>query len=132
MNSRFRQAVALLLIFSTTGCSAMAPVAQPKNFVEARRPEVVWLTTTDEPVMKQLDGPKLQGDTIVGFIEGEYTEIPLVNVKAMQAKQYSRKKTTLFALIASAIVVGLIFTIEGGVGADTDMIGEDDIGVIRH
>lgn len=132
MNSRFRQAVALSLIFTTTGCSAMAPVVAPKDFIEARRPAVVWVTTTSEPAMKQIDGPKLQGDTLVGFIEGEYTEIPLNNVKAMQARQYSRKKTTLFAIIGSAILAGVIFAIEGGVGSNTEMDGEDDIGIIRH
>ncbi len=114
-----------------TACTSMQPVAQPREFMTSRQPAVVWLAKSSEPNMFVLDAPKLMGDSIVGFVEGEYMEIALGQVRAMQAKQYSRGRTTAFVVGAAALVAGAFLVIKGGGGAGIDMNEEDDLGIIR-
>jgi hypothetical protein len=131
MKSKIYKPVSLLMLVTLTACSTMQPVTQPREFMAARQPSVVWLAKSSEPNMFVLEAPKLVGDSIVGFIEGEYTEIALNQIKAMQAKQYSRSRTTLFVVGAAALVGGLFLVVKSGGGANYDMDGEDDIGIIR-
>ena len=119
------------MVVSMTACTSMQPVAQPREFMATRQPSVVWVSKASEPNMFALDAPKLIGDSIVGFIEGEYTEIPIVQIRTMQAKQYSRSRTTAFAVGVAALALGSFLLIRGGHGATPDMDGEDDIGIIR-
>ena len=128
---RIKKLVALALLLTMTACTSMQPVAQPREFVATRQPAVVWLSKATEPNMFVLDSPKLVGDSIVGFIEGEYAEIPIMQIRSMQAKQYSRGRTTAFALGTAAVALGAFLLISGGHGAAPDMDGEDDIGIIR-
>ena len=126
-----KKLVALGLLLTMTACTSMQPVAQPREFMATRQPSVVWVSKASEPNMFALDAPKLIGDSIVGFIEGEYTEIPIPQIRAMQAKQYSRGRTMAFALGTAAAAVGAFLLIKGGHGATPDQDGEDDIGIIR-
>jgi predicted aconitase len=109
----------------------MQPVAQPREFMATRQPSVVWVSKASEPNMFALDAPKLIGDSIVGFIEGEYTEIPIPQIRTMQARQYSRGRTVAFALGTAVAAVGAFLLIQGGHGATPDQTDEDDIGIIR-
>jgi hypothetical protein len=131
MNTLLRRCIALALMLMMTACSTMQPVAQPRDFLEARSPSVIWLSKSSDPNLVALDGPKLMGDSIVGFIEGEYTEIALSQIKQIQAKQYSRSRTTAFLIGAGAVAVGLFFVIQGGHGATYDQNEEDDLGIVR-
>ena len=132
MNTAFRRAVSLSMLLSMAACSTMQTVAQPRDFLKTHQPKQVWLSRDSGQAMIALDGPRLIGDSIVGFVEGEYAEIPVSSVKMMQAKQYSRKRTSTFLIAASAVVVGLFFIVKSGTGSDTDQIGEDDIGILPH
>lgn len=133
MNSKTpRRVVAGLLLISVTACTSMQPVAQPREFMQMRRPPVVWVSQGTEIGMMAVESPKLEGDSLVGFVEGEYTEIAMNSVKSMQAKQYSRKTTALFAVGVSAVLATLLFVVKGGSGSGQDMTGEEDIGIIRH
>ena len=131
MNFRMRKPIALTMLVTLTACSTMQPVAQPREFMATRQPSVVWVSKASEPNMLVLDAPKLIGDSIVGFIEGEYTEIAMGQIRAMQARQYSRGRTTAFAVGAVATVIGAFLLIQGGHGANPELDGEDDIGIIR-
>jgi hypothetical protein len=72
MNTLLRRCIALALMLMMTACSTMQPVAQPRDFLEARSPSVIWLSKSSDPNLVALDGPKLMGDSIVGFIEGRF------------------------------------------------------------
>jgi hypothetical protein len=126
-----RRAIALVMVILMTACTSMQPVSQPREFMATRQPSVVWVSKASEPNMFAMDAPKLIGDSIVGFIEGEYTEIPIPQIRSMQARQYSRGRTVAFALGTAAAALGAFLLIKGGGGAGTDMIDEDDIGIIR-
>jgi hypothetical protein len=131
MKVAFKKPIALALLLTMTACTSMQPVAQPREFMATRQPSVVWVSKASEPNMFALDAPKLIGDSIVGFIEGEYTEIPIPQIRTMQARQYSRGRTVAFALGAAVAAVGAFLLIQGGHGATPDQTDEDDIGIIR-
>jgi hypothetical protein len=131
MTIAFKKPIALALLLTMTACTSMQPVAQPREFMATRQPAVVWVSKAAEPNMFALDAPKLIGDSIVGFIEGEYTEIPIPQIRAMQARQYSRGRTVAFALGTAVVAVGAFLLIKGGGGATFDQNEEDDLGIIR-
>ena len=123
MNRRFRQATSLLILVTVTACSTMQPVAQPREFMQLRKPGTVWVTRQAIPAMVELNAPQMVGDSLVGFIEGEYVEIPFNQVQSIQAKQYSRGRTMAFILGVSAVVVGALLLTGGGLGAN--MVDDD-------
>ena len=130
MNPTLRRAIALPMLTLVTACSSMQPVAQPREFLQARQPAVVWLSKDADQTMVAVDAPRLLGDSIVGFVEGEYTEIPIASVRSMQAKQYSRSKTVTFLVGVAAATAALIFVVAGGTGSGEDMNSEDDVGIL--
>jgi hypothetical protein len=126
MNRRFRQTTSLLILVTVTACSTMQPVAQPREFMQARKPGTIWVTRQETASMVELNAPQMVGDSLVGFVEGEYVEIPFNQVRSIQAKQYSRGRTMAFILGISAVVVGGLLIAGGGVGAN---MVEDDCDV---
>ena len=123
MNRRFRQATSLLILVTVTACSTMQPVAQPREFMQARKPGTIWVTRQATPAMVELNAPQMVGDSLVGFVEGEYVEIPFNQVQSIQAKQYSRGRTMAFILGVSAVVVGGLLLAGGGLGSN--MVDDD-------
>lgn len=129
MNSTFRRAVALPMLLMMTACTTMQPVSRPREFMKSRQPSVVWVNHSGQKLVS-LEGPQLVGDSIVGFIEGEYTEIPMSQIESMHAKQYSRSRTTAFVAGMVGVAAAAILLLSGGMGAGMDEIGEDDIGIV--
>jgi hypothetical protein len=123
MNRRFRQTTSLLILVTVTACSTMQPVAQPREFMQARKPGTIWVTRQSTPAMVELNAPQMVGDSLVGFVEGEYVEIPFNQVQTIQAKQYSRGRTMAFILGVSAVVVGALLLTGGGLGSN--MVDDD-------
>jgi hypothetical protein len=119
------------MLVLVTGCSTMQPVAEPRDFVKTRQPSIVWLSRSSQQAMVALEGPRLVGDSIVGFVDGEYMEIPMSEVRTMQAKQYSRSRTTTFLLGLTGAVAAGVILLSGGMGHNVDPTEEDDIGIIR-
>ena len=130
MNPMLRRAIALPMLVLVTACSSMQPVAQPREFLESRQPSVVWLSRDAVQSMVAMDAPRLMGDSVVGLVEGDYQEIPLASVKAMQARQYSRGRTIGFLAAIAATTVAALVLISGGLGTGVDMNEEDDVGIL--
>src|SRR5688572_14266204 len=121
MNSSFRRITSLLILATVMGCSTMQPVAQPREFMRSRKPKTVWITQESANTMVALNAPQLVGDSLVGFIEGEYVEIPMVQIQGIQAKQYARGRTVAFILgMTAAAIAGLLIMGSG--------LGESDLG----
>ena len=131
MNTSFKRSVAAVLLLMMAACSSMQPVAQPRAFLESNRPAVVWLSKSSEQTMVALSAPQLVGDSVVGFVEGEYSEIALSQIRSMQARQYSRGRTTAFVVGAAALTTTLFFVLAGGHGGADEQDDEDEIGIIR-
>ena len=131
MTSSFRRTVSLLILVTVTGCSTMQPVARPREYFQGRKPKTVWITKESANTMIAVTAPQLVGDSLVGFIEGEYVEIPMGEVQGIQAKQYARGRTVGFILgMTAAAIAGLLLMGSGtgapdlgGEGGDDDPIG---------
>ena len=123
-----RASVCGTLLLSMTGCTVMAPVAGPREFIPVHEPSIVWVRASGSAETIALEGPRLVGDTIVGFADGEYMELPLAQIETMRARQFSRGRTTTLVAGMSALAVGLFFVLGGGHGSAVEGLDEDDIG----
>lgn len=94
------RAGAALLIVALGGCTSMSPVKTPANYIESVQPKLVRVTRADGTRFN-MTGAHLQGDTLMGFVVheggamGEFTEMPLGDVKSVEAQQYAHGKTAL-------------------------------------
>src|SRR5438874_1301334 len=70
---------AAALIAAAWGCTTFGPV-NARDYVTAKRPPEIWVWKSDSSVV-QMRGPHFLGaDTLVGLIEGAYTEVPISEV----------------------------------------------------
>ena len=126
-----RRPIAAVLLMSTVACTTIQPVARPGEYIPAKQPKFVVLTTADRPTPLVMNGPRMiAADTLVGFVAGEYTEVPLSRVRTMQAEEFSKKKTYLTAgafVVATGLFVALL---AGGSGSAEEDTSEDAIGRI--
>lgn len=102
----------LMTVLGAGACSTMRPVAAPQQFIPSARPDRVWVTTNDNARM-MMEGPRLLGDTLVGFVGGRYEEILLPETRWIGVRQPAPKRTAF--LIAGSVVVGagLLYLLAG-------------------
>jgi len=109
--------VLALAAFAGIACHTMASV--PVNQLGTLKPSRAWLTMGDQSVI-ELAGPQVMGDTVVGYVKGEYHELPMANVKGVTVQKASPLKTA--GLVASGLVVlgGVAYVISSSANkADT-------------
>ena len=70
-----KRVIAALLISALTACTTYRPIAA-REYIPISHPSAVYITNADNSVtMMQL--PKLLGDTLVGYVNGDYREMQL-------------------------------------------------------
>jgi hypothetical protein len=124
--SAARRVWAGVLIACLTGCTTVAPIASPGKFIAGKQPRSVWLTRTNHSVVR-VDGPRMVGDTVVGAVAGEYTEIPLSDVTRAAAMQNAPGKTIAVAALGGAVTVAaliVIFSHGGSSSNNAQMIAD--------
>jgi len=84
---------------SSAACQTMRPVALDE--LSAMRPGLVWVTRADQSVVV-VSGPRAFGDTLVGYVDGQFEEMPAADLKQIRMKQRARGKTA--ALLAAGAV----------------------------
>jgi hypothetical protein len=102
----------------------LRPVATPQEFIPAARPDRIWVTRTDNSKL-MMEGPRLIGDTLVGWVGGKYEEILLPETRWMSVRQPAPRRTAM--LIAGGVVVGagLLFLLAGNGQGGTPPTSED-------
>ena len=67
------------------------------------------------------------GDTLVGFVEGQYQELPLAELQSVRARQVDKLRTAL--LVGGVIVAGgvAMAALQDGGESDPNIQMEDDI-----
>jgi len=91
------QVLGVVSVLTLAGCSAMRPVHM--SYLSTDQPKVVQITRTDGSRVT-LVGARIMGDTLTGFAlhpdrpVGEYEEMPLTDVKMLEAEQYTWWRTT--------------------------------------
>jgi len=114
----------VLGVAALAACHTFGPVASPREYVAARQPHKVWVTGTDGSVT-MVEGPRVEGDTLVGFVNGAYKELPLSDVKQVAARQPARGRTRAVIIAGSVVAVGfMLFVATGGLASST--IPDDD------
>jgi hypothetical protein len=97
-----RRIVAVVLVFSLVSCTTLRPVADANTYLSNTRPSQVWVRTDRQTVM--LEGPRLLGDTLVGFVDGEYREFLPGEVRGVDVRKPASGRTAL--LVSGMVIVG--------------------------
>src|SRR5262245_53820716 len=102
-SSNFTRFVAAILMTTTlAGCTTFGPVSA-REYLPIQHPSNIWITKSDNSVVK-MQAPKLLGDTLVGYVNGEFQEMRLSQTKQIQAKRPAPGRT---AIAAGAVIVGV-------------------------
>jgi hypothetical protein len=96
-------AVGLFLLVS---CHAMRPV-HPAQVGESRTWDRVWVTRPDHSTLV-LSAPEVRGDTLSGFVNGVYQEMPLSEAVSISARQRAPARTAAVAIGAAAATYALL------------------------
>jgi hypothetical protein len=91
----------LLAALSSAACKTMKPVTLDQ--LNAMKPDRAWVTASDQSVVL-VSGPQVVGDTLVGYVNGTYEEMPSAQLKQVVVQRPANGRT---ALLASVIAVGL-------------------------
>ena len=102
-NGLMRAIVLAGMITPLSACFTMRPVATPQEFIPSARPDRIWVTRNDNSRL-MIEGPRLLGDTLVGWVRGQYEEILLPQTRWITVRQPAPRRTAL--LIAGSAVVG--------------------------
>ncbi|HUK22472.1 MAG TPA: hypothetical protein VLV45_13075 [Gemmatimonadales bacterium] len=69
----------------------------------------VWVTQADQNTVI-MSAPRLFGDTIAGFVEGQYREMPLADTRNLQERVFAAGKTTALGVSIGAVTLtGMIY-----------------------
>lgn len=125
MNKVSKVFAGALLVSALAQCTTVAPIQSPGKYIAGNKPRSVWLTRANHSVVR-VDGPRMVGDTVVGAVSGEYTEIPLTDVTRASAIRADKGKTILAAVLGGGVTIAaaaVIFSHGGSSnngGADTN------------
>jgi hypothetical protein len=110
---RSRRWLLLLGIVSLTGCmTPPRPVAAPREFIPANRPEQVWVDREGKTFVV-LD-PRIEGDALTGIAANgeDGVNYPLSSLTEIRARQKDKAKTTAFVAALTGLgVAGLVAAI---------------------
>jgi hypothetical protein len=106
--------VGLLIAATASGaaCHTMRPVTLGE--LGAMRPSEVRVTRADQSVVV-VSGPQTFGDTLVGYVNGQFEEMPGVGLKQMLVRRSARGRTA--ALVAAgAVGIAALAALVSGAG----------------
>ena len=122
MNSKFVGALAATMIVGAS-CHTMAPLTWEE--VTTFRPARVSVTLDDQSVVV-VSGPQMFGDTLVGYVGGDFQELPTASIKQVVVKRSAKGKTMALvaASIAGAAALGVLISSVGD-PSDRDQVDCD-------
>jgi hypothetical protein len=105
-----RQATALVLIFTCIGCTTVRRVESPREFLNARTPGKMWVSSGDSE-LTEIQSPRVLTDTIFGFTPGGQPIVyPIAQIRELRTKQLHLPRTLglvgLF-LVGSAAMIAI-------------------------
>ena len=104
--------VALLMATALSGaaCYTMRPVTLEQ--LRAARPGAVWITREDQSVVV-VETPRMFGDTLVGYVNGEFEELPATDLKQMRVRRMAGGKTTGLVAASAAGAFTFVYLVTG-------------------
>lgn len=102
-------------LVATTACYSIRPVINAREFIQASRPQRVWVVNNANESYV-LNSPRVEGDNIVGLRlnSGDEVTIPLGQAQLVEAKQRDKKKTLAVGLILGLVGAGTIYLVANG------------------
>ena len=101
--ARHSRPIGLLLVFGAlAGCHTMRDVA-PSQLVESSV-DHVWVTMADQSTVI-VSAPRVMGDTLSGFVEGQYRELHLSDTRAIQQRVLAAGRTTALGVAIGAVTM---------------------------
>ena len=98
--------VLLAAALSSVGCHTLKPIALDQ--LNALKPDRAWVTEGDQAAVVMF-GPTVVGDTLIGYVEGKYAEMPATQVQQVRVQRPAPKRTLLlvgaFAVAFGGVVV---------------------------
>ena len=91
--------VLVVTALSSVACHTMAPATLAQ--LGTMKPSRAWVTLEDKSVV-EISGPQVLGDTLVGYVNGVYQELPASNVQGVTVQKAATGKTV--ALIAASTI----------------------------
>lgn len=104
-------AAALVLAGAGAACHTLAPLSWQE--LDGLRPSRVWVTRADQSVV-EVSGPQVFGDTLVGYVEGEFLELPTADLRRAVVRRPARARTIGLALAGTALTAAMIALVAGG------------------
>lgn len=112
-------------LLSSAACYTMRPVTLDE--LGAAQPARVWVTRADQSIAV-VDGPRLYGDTLVGYVNGRFEEMSAAGLTQMRVRRRAGGRTA--ALIAAGAVgaAALVYVLSGsGGGQDPCSTSSSDV-----
>ena len=108
MSLRFPLVPALLgaSLFCLAGCHSFRPI-QPAQVGVTREWDRVWVTRPDRSTVV-VSAPEVRDDTLRGFIDGTYQEMPLSDAVAMEVREGAEGRTAALVIGGLAVTGGVL------------------------
>jgi hypothetical protein len=87
----------------TLACHSMVPLTWSE--IATQRPPRVYVTQDGSRV--ELAGPQVFNDTVVGYINGEFVELPTASLQGVTVRQPARGKTIGLVVASIAAAAGI-------------------------
>jgi hypothetical protein len=115
-------------LLGTAACSTVRPVLNAREFIPAQRPERVWVVN-DKNETFVLTAPRVEGENIVGTLQGSGTPmiIPLGKTQLVEARQRDKSKSLAVGVIAAVVGGGVLYLVANAgnsEGADQSYTGD--------
>ena len=105
--------VCALLLAALVGaaCKTMKPVTLEQ--LNVLKPERAWLTEKDQTVIL-VSKPQVVGDTVVGYVNGKYEEMPSSQFTRVVVQKGATSRTVLLVAVIAAGFGGMAYALTGG------------------
>ena len=101
----------LLVALSSPACHQMKPIAMDE--LNGLKPDRAWVTEGDQSVVVMF-GPTVVGDTLIGYVEGKYEEMPTAQVKQVRVQRPAPKRTLLVVAAVAVAFGGVAIAFKSG------------------
>lgn len=113
---------------SLAACTTVGVVGYPAEYLAINSPNHVWVTEPDNSVV-DLHNPQVHGDTLAGFSNGGYVEMPITSVRLMKAEFSSPTRTAILAGTSAIVAAIAVSSLMGG-GSGSTCYNRDTGGVM--
>jgi len=106
-----------LMASSAMACHKYVLVPTPLDFIANQRPPEI-LVTRHDGTRYSMSGPQVFGDTVVGYVNGQYQEIKFTNEGQVRVRQNARAQTAMLLGMGVLGVAGMVYLVTGALKGD--------------